>query len=276
MEFSGKTAVVTGGGSGIGRGIALALAAEGASVVVADIEPSAARAVAEEVGKIGARALAVATDVTQPDSLAALVEESYEEFDAVHVLSNNAGVIHPLGPLEERSDDEWLWVMSVNLHGIVRSVQAFLPRMKAQGGEAHIQNTASLAGVLAAAIPGIGIYTASKHACVAYSLSLRAELDAAGIGVSVLCPGVVASNLAATSARNRPERFGGSQPEPRMPEGALDGAMSAEDCGRIVARGIAENRAYIFTHPEARPLLEAQHRRLLEDLEAEERARSPR
>jgi NAD(P)-dependent dehydrogenase (short-subunit alcohol dehydrogenase family) len=265
-----RTGVVIGGGSGIGRGIALALADEGMHLVIADIERDAALAVAEEVRKKNVRALAVAVDATQPDSLERLAEEAYQEFGAVHLLSNNAGVVPTLGVLEERSDDEWLWVMSVNLHGIVRSVQAFLPRMKAQAGEAHIQNTASMAGITVSAVHGIGIYTASKHACVGYSLSLRNELADAGIGVSVLCPGMVVSNLAATSARNRPGQYGGPLREPGATDPKLLAKMmSAEECGTIVVRGIRENRAYIITHPESLPLVEAHHRQLLADYEAE-------
>ncbi len=166
-QLSGRTAVVIGGGSGIGRGIALALADEGMNLVIADIERDTAPAVAEEVRKQNVRALSVAVDSTRPDSLERLAEQAYGEFGAVHLLSNNAGVVHRLGPLEDRSDDEWLWVMSVNLHGIVRSVQAFLPRMKAQGGEAHIVNTASMSGLMPS--PSMGVYVTTKYAVVGLS-----------------------------------------------------------------------------------------------------------
>jgi len=266
--------VVIGGGSGIGRGIALALADEGMNLVISDIERDTAETVAEEVRKLNVRAIAVAADATQPSSLAQLADEAWKEFGAVHLLSNNAGVVPTLGALEERTDDEWLWVMSVNLHGIVRSVQAFLPRIRAQGGEAHIQNTASMAGITVAGAHGIGIYTASKHACVGYSLSLRGELAEAGIGVSVLCPGMVASNLAATSARNRPSEYGGPLPEPGPADPKLQAKMMpAEECGRIVVRGIRENRAYIITHPETLPLVERHQNQLVADYQAEIRCR---
>ena len=272
-QLSGRTAVVIGGGSGIGRGIALALAEEGMNLVIADIERDTAEAVAEEARKQNARALAVAADATKPDSLERLAAEAYGEFGAVHLLSNNAGVVPTLGLLEDRSDDDWLWVMSVNLHGIVRCVQAFLPRIKAQGGEAHIQNTASMAGITVSSVHGIGVYTASKHACVGYTLSLRKELADAGIGVSVLCPGMVVSNLAATSARNRPEDFGGPLREPGPPDSKLLAQMmSAEECGKIVVRGIRENRAYIITHPKTLTQVEEQHRQLVADYESERRA----
>jgi NAD(P)-dependent dehydrogenase (short-subunit alcohol dehydrogenase family) len=273
-EFEGKTAVVIGGGSGIGRGIALALADEGMNLVIADIERDTASAVAEEVRKLNVRALAVEVDVTQPDSLERLADEAYAEFDAVQLLSTNAGVVHKLGQLEDRTDADWQWVLSINLYGIVRSVQAFLPRMKTQAGGGHIQTTASMAGITVSPVHGIGVYTASKHACVAYTLALRQELSEAGIGVSVLCPGMVVSNLAATSARNRPTEYGGplSEPGPINPK-LLARMMSAEECGKLVVRGIRENRAHIITHPETLAQVEEQHRQLVADYEAASRAR---
>ncbi len=271
QQLEGRNAVVIGGGSGVGRGIALALAGAGVNLVVADLERASAEAVAAELRALGARALAFEVDVTDADSLARLADAAWRELGAVHVLSNNAGVMCALGPLAERSEDEWNFVMSVNLHGIVKSVQAFLPRLRAQGGPAHIQNTASMAGLDIHAF-GIGVYTASKHACVGYSLSLRAELAAEGIEVSVLCPGMVVSKLAQTSARNRPARFGGPLPEPAAADPKLLAAMmSQEECGRRTVCGIRENRAQILTHPEVRASLIRRHEALLADLDAAEK-----
>lgn len=271
QQLEGRNAVVIGGGSGIGRGIALALADAGVHVVVADLERAAAEAVAAELRAKRVRALPVQVDVTDAASLARLADAAFGEFGAIQLLSNNAGVMCSLGPLAERSEEEWLWVMSVNLHGIVKSVQAFLPRLRAQGGPAHIQNTASMAGLDIHAI-GIGVYTASKHACVGYSLSLRGELAPEGIEVSVLCPGMVVSKLAQTSARNRPARFGGPQPEPSGPDPKLFASMmSQEECGRRVVCGIRENRAQILTHPEFRASLLKRHEALMADIDAAEK-----
>ena len=270
-ELSGRSAVVIGGGSGIGRGISLALADAGMNVAVADIELASAEAVAKEVGEKGTRSLS-ARDATSSDELAVLADRVRAEFGAVHVLSNNAGVSFDR-PLAECADDDWMWVMSVNLHSIVRGVSAFVAEMKAQGGESHIVNTASMAGLIALShsrhVPAnIGVYTASKYAVVGFSEMLRGELAPFGIGVSVLCPGLVKSNLAATSARNRPDRFGGPAPAPGPMPAALEKiSMPAEEAGRIVVRGIRANRLHILTHPENRGLVEQRFAGILADFD---------
>ena len=196
----------------------------------------------------------------------------------LHLLSNNAGVMIPLGPVSEASAQDWDYVFSVNLFGIVNSCRALLPALRAHGDEAHVVNTASMAGIAATTRIPIAIYAASKHACVAYTEFLRAELAPEGIGVSVLCPGMVESNLATTSARNRPERFGGPHPDPQAggpsPSQTPPGArvISAEECGRIVVRGIRANRLHIVTHPESLPLIERRLQRLRDDFDAEAQA----
>ena len=239
------------GGQGIGRGIALALARESMNVAVLDIEEDAARRVADELKALGVRSLARHCDVTSIDSLAECERAVREEFAVVHVLSNNAGVSAPQGPITDKADLDWQWVFSVNLFGIVHSVQAFLPGMRAHGLGGHIVNTSSAAGRVAISELEVGIYTASKYACNGYSEILRAELAPKNIGVSVLCPGLIATNLALTSARNRPQDFGGALPPPApMPEKMVAQAMQPEDVGPIVVRGIRANRLTILTHPE--------------------------
>jgi NAD(P)-dependent dehydrogenase (short-subunit alcohol dehydrogenase family) len=276
QELQGRTAVVTGGGSGIGRGIALGLADEGMGVAVLDLNGDAARRVAEEIAARGGEALAVPVDVTSAEALAGAAKEVVAHFRGVNVLCANAGVMLPLGPLTEKSEADWEYVFSVNVHGVVKTVDAFLPQLRA-AEEAHIVTTASLGGIVAVPRFPIGVYVASKYACVGYSECLRAELGDEGIGVSVLCPGVVASDLYHTSARQRPDRFGGPEelepPGIANPTGAAPQAMAAEEVGPIVVRGIRENRLHIFTHPEARPLIEERFEEIRADLEAERRAR---
>ena len=275
QDLQGRTAVVIGGGSGIGRGIALALGGDGMNVVVADIEREPAAAVANEIEHLGAKAVAVECDVTREESLAEAARSADAAFGAVHVLSNNAGVILTPSPLEDASIPDWEWVFSVNFFGIVKSVNAFLPSLRAHGEPAHIVNTASMAGIVT--IPGlqVGVYGASKYACVAYSETLRAELAREQIGVSVLCPGMIESNLAATSARNRPAHFGGPLPTPAVggmrKEAAPPGnrVLSGEECGQIVVGGIRENRLHIITHPESLPLIERRFEGLRADYAAE-------
>lgn len=251
QNLKGKTAVVVGGGQGIGRGIALAFAREGMNVAVLDIEESAAKSVAQEIQDLGTRGFGCRADVTNVDYLNAAAREVTAALGPVHVLSNNAGVVVPQGPITEKKAADWEWVFSVNLFGIVNCVQTFLPAIRAHGKGGHIVNTSSAAGLIAIHDLEVGIYTASKYACNGYSEILRGELAEENIGVSVLCPGLIATDLSQTSARNRPARFGGPQPEPpAMTEELVAQAMEPEDVGPIVVRGIQANRLTILTHPE--------------------------
>ncbi len=271
QELSGRNAVVVGGGQGIGRGIALALAREGMDVAVLDIEADAAERTAKEVAQIGVRSIGVQADVTNRDYLAAAARDVTHALGPVHVLSNNAGVSAPQGPITEKTDADWQWVFSVNLFGIVNAVQTFLPGMLAHGRGGHIVNTSSTAGLVAIGDLQVGIYTASKYACNGYSEILRGELADHGIGVSVLCPGLIATDLSQTSARNRPARFGGPAPTPPpMSDDMKAQAMAPEDVGPIVVRGIKANRGTILTHPElVVPMAEARAAAIRGDGEAE-------
>lgn len=277
QDFTGRTAVITGGGSGIGRGIALGMADEGMRVAVLDLNPDGAQAVAQEIEGRGGEALAVQVDVTSTESLAGAAKEVVSRFGGVHVLCANAGVMLPIGPLPEKTESDWEYVFSVNMHGVVRTVDTFLPHLRAEE-EAHIVNTASLGGIVSVPQFPIGVYIASKYACVGYSECLRYELGQEGIGVSVLCPGVVQSELYRTSAAQRPERFGGPVvvTPPGIAANASTGgppqAMPAEAVGPIVARGIRENRLHIFTHPSSVSLAEERFAGIRADFEAEARA----
>lgn len=274
-DLAGRNAVVTGGGQGIGRGIALALADAGMHVAVLDIEPDAATRTAREIEARGVKSLALRVDVTSEASLAEAAAAVENGLGPVQVLSNNAGVSAPQGPIADKTDADWQWVFSVNLFGIVKAVQAFLPGMRAQarrqGQGGHIVNTSSMAGLIAVPELQVGVYTASKYACTAYCEILRAELAPEGIGVSVLCPGLIDTNLSATSARNRPERFGGPLAVPKpMPEEMRRVAMQPEEVGPIVVRGIRANRLHILTHPDlSMPMIEARFAQIREDARGE-------
>jgi NAD(P)-dependent dehydrogenase (short-subunit alcohol dehydrogenase family) len=248
-ELQGRVAVVTGGGSGIGRALVHAFAAEGMHVVVADIEPAAAEAVAGEVRQQDARALAVPTDVADPASLEALAARVEQTFGQVNVLCNNAGVFLA-GSLAEATREEWAWLLAVNLLGVVEGVRAFLPLLRKAGPrEAHIVNTASGAGLSAA--PGMGIYTTTKYAVVGYSETLRRDLAPEGIGVSVLCPGGVNTRIF-EAARNRQARFGGPATTSAVRTTNLTQREPSE-VAALVLRGIRENRLYLHTDLSLRP-----------------------
>jgi NAD(P)-dependent dehydrogenase (short-subunit alcohol dehydrogenase family) len=270
-ELAGRTAVVIGGGSGIGRGVALGLAGAGARLAVADIDLESARAVASEVEARGARALALQVDGTSRESLGALAGRASRELGPIHLLSNNVGVMLDR-PLDRASEADWAWVIELNLLSIVRAVDVFLPFLRAAPGEKHILNTASMAALVAQTRPelpaNLGLYTATKHAVLGYTETLRAELAAEGIGVSVLCPGLVLSNLAQTSARHRPARHGGPlEPPAAMPAQLAALAMKPEQVGPIAVRAIRANRLHVFTHPERRKQVEARQQRVLDDFD---------
>lgn len=274
-RLEGRTAVVIGGAQGIGRGIALALADERMQVAILDIEAPAAERTAAELAAKGVRAIGLRVDVTDEASLARAAAAVEAALGPVAVLSNNAGVSAPQGPIAEKTDADWQWVFSVNLFGIVKAVQAFLPGMRRHGQGGHIVNTSSMAGLIAVPELMVGVYTASKYACTAYCEILRAELAPEGIGVSVLCPGLIDTELSKTSARNRPERFGGPLPVPgAMPAEMRAVAMQPEEVGPIVVRGIRANRLHVLTHPEMSiPMVEARFATIREDALGEQRDR---
>jgi NAD(P)-dependent dehydrogenase (short-subunit alcohol dehydrogenase family) len=249
QELQGRVAVVTGGGSGIGRALVHAFAAAGMAVVVADIEQDAAELVAGEARQREVRALAVPTDVADPPSLEALAARVAQEFGSVNVLCNNAGVFLA-GSLAEATREEWAWLLAVNLLGVVEGVRAFLPLLRRAGPrEAHIVNTASGAGL--SAPPGMGIYSTTKYAVVGYSETLRRDLAPEGIGVSVLCPGGVNTRIF-EAGRNRQPQFGGPSPASATRTTNLT-QREPEEVAALVVRGIRENRLYLHTDLSLRP-----------------------
>ena len=258
-QLAGKVAVVTGGGSGIGRALALAFAAEGMHVAVADVDNAAAEAVRDEVRAAGMRSIAAHCNVAARDEVDALADATFAEFGAVHVLCNNAGVVR-FGPLKSSTAADWEWVNGVNLQGVVYGLQAFLPRMREQGQGGHIVNTGSIAGLSYLAGENIGTYVATKYAVVGLSEDLHRELSGEGIGVSVLCPGGVRTRIL-DAGRNRPADLGGPIPAPapgRDPTGehAPQTSLAPEAVAGMVVRAIRSNQLYVVTHPETRIMVE--------------------
>ncbi len=273
-DLAGKVAVVTGGGSGIGRGIALGLAAESMTVAIADLRLESAEGVAAEILGRGGRAFAIAVDVTSAESLEMAAKQVAAETGGVNLLCANAGVLARMASLDDHTMEDWEYTLSVNLLGVVKTVAAFLPSLRKCAPDAHIVTTASLGGLLATGGLPISAYVASKYACVGYTEMLRGELVAEQIGVSVLCPGVVASDLMNTSLKNRPEGFGRQAAPDVVPERGegdtsvvADTSMPAEEVGPIVVNAIRANRFHIFTHPEAAMAVEKRFRRISADFE---------
>ncbi len=260
-ELSGRTAVITGGASGIGLATARALAREGLKIVLADRDAQALERAQGDVEKLGAPVLAVPTDVGELEQVQALANRSFDHFGAVHVVFNNAGVALA-GLMYEHTHEEWEWIVRVNLWGVIHGVEVFVPRLIAQGQGGHVVSTASFAGL----VPnyGLGAYCVTKYGVVALSECLQRELRNHGIGVSVLCPMMVATNIGANSARDRPSgdsapATGLEQASSRPPEG---GTLEPVEVAQRVLRAIQQNELYIVTHPESRAFIRKRFERI--------------
>ena len=249
MDINNKTAVVTGGGNGIGKALCTALAEAGANVVIADIELDAAEAVKAEISATGARCLALAVDVTDEGSVNRVRDAAQEAFGSVDLLVNNAGVMHPTKPLFETTSADLEWVMSVNVGGVMNGIRSFVPLFIEQGTPAWILNTASEHSLGVPHLGG-GLYTASKHAVLGLSDVLRRELPE-HIGVSVLCPGIVGTTLWKASER-RQDRYGGAETGSQQAGAAMQHiGMLVEDVAEATIRGLEEENFFIVTHPHA-------------------------
>ncbi len=270
-EFKDGTAVITGAASGIGYALAARFGAEGMNVVMADVEEPALEAAHNKLSDLGVNTIAVKADVSRLEQIQALADRAYDEFGAVDVLCNNAGVSGgSIKPLWEQPTNDWNWVMGVNLWGVIHGIQAFMPRMIAQGTEGHVVNTASTMGLL----QGSGIYGVTKHAVVALSEALYQELAGldAKIGVSVLCPGAVDTNVM-DSQRNRPEDLPGDDPPEHIPEdvqqridfvrGMLKAGFPPSDMADAVFNGIKERKLYIVP---AQPMIKEAIRTRLDNV----------
>ncbi len=258
-EFRNKVAVVTGAASGIGRAMAERFAREGMRVVLADIEKEPLEAAAHQISTLGADTLAVVTDVSSAYSVEALAHATLGRFGGVHIVCNNAGVGSPPGPIWERTIADWEWVLGANLWGVIHGIRVFVPLLLRQGGEGHIVNTASMAGLLSS--PYLGIYNATKHAVVTMSETLFAELALAksAVKVSVLCPGFVKTGIG-ESERNRAEQTDSPSSNPAITEGIrhlIAAGIPPEQVAERVFEAVRDEQLYILTHPEFKPTIRA-------------------
>ena len=257
-SFRDRVAVVTGGGSGIGLALAEGFAREGARVVVADVEESAATAVVEGIRARGGEALALRVDVSDLGQVQALADRAFAHFGAVHVLCNNAGVaLH--GDLQDMTHRDWEWVLGVNLWGVIHGLEAFLPRMIAQGQPGHVVNTASMAGLIAS--QGLGVYNASKYAVEGISETLVKDLRPHGIGVSVLCPMGVSTRIR-ESARNRPSRLRNEDERSAAEVELIGKYLDPDTVAAMVLAAVRANRLYVITHDESLEPLRRRFQRL--------------
>ena len=246
MELEGRTAVVTGGGNGIGRAIALALAERGANVAVVDVEKEAAERVAGEAGANGVAAAACGVDVRNADAVQKLAEDCWSRFGSVELLFNNAGVIAEMGPVWLTDPLDVEWVLGVNLVGVLNGLRAFVPRFIASGAPAWVVNTGSEHSL---GLPHAmaGVYNASKHAVLGLSDMLRAELPE-NVGVSVLCPGLVESTMWKATER-RPDELGGAAAGPEGNAAVMSCGLPASAVAEKVIEALENEYFFILTHP---------------------------
>jgi NAD(P)-dependent dehydrogenase (short-subunit alcohol dehydrogenase family) len=269
--LSGRVAVITGGASGIGLAMARRFAAEGMRIVLADIERPVLERAGEDLAGAGADVLTVPTDVSVAEEVEALAATTIEHFGDVHLVCNNAGVGSRGLTVADLPLADFTWVIGVNLFGVIHGIHAFLPRLRANG-VGHIVNTASISGLYH--LPRMAPYNASKAGVVALSETLRFELDAegGGVGVSVLCPSWVRTNIS-TSDRNRPERFSYTIESAQMEEAAEYKARRRQQLATLavdpaaiadqVCDAVKNDRFYVLTHPESIPAFEERVRRIV-------------
>jgi NAD(P)-dependent dehydrogenase (short-subunit alcohol dehydrogenase family) len=254
-SLEGKTAVVTGGASGMGRAFADRFARAGMRVVVADIEQGALDAAVDEIRATGAEAIGVRTDVSSEAEMRALAARAISEYGQVNVVCLNAGVAGGNGPIETLTEADWKWTLGVNVWGIIHGISAFLPHIK-EHGDGHIVITASIAGLTS--FPGAAPYNTSKHAAIAIAETMFSELRDSGssVGVSCLCPGIVHTRII-ESERNRPEELRrphiAAEPtgdQVNMHKAVLEifgQAKPPHEVADLVHDAVVDNRFWIFT-----------------------------
>jgi NAD(P)-dependent dehydrogenase (short-subunit alcohol dehydrogenase family) len=267
-EFAGKTAIVTGAGSGMGKAFALRWGAEGMNVVIGDIQQDALDATAAELAAAGVPVAALRTDVSKLADIEALADAAEERFGKIHVVNNNAGVEGYLdGPIWEATAKDWDWTLSVNLMSVIYGVRTFVPRMLAHGEPGHVINTCSMTSV----IPASNMYGICKHAILALTEVLSEDLKRVGapIGATGLCPGIIATNLFHGS-RNRPTALAnddgmsasGASLRDSM-HATLSKGMPPSEVADLLVTAVRENKLYLLTDHEWDTRVIARHEAIL-------------
>jgi NAD(P)-dependent dehydrogenase (short-subunit alcohol dehydrogenase family) len=266
QELAGRVAFITGGGSGVALGQAKVLAEEARmKVVIADIRQDHLDAAMEYFARANFPAHAILLDITDREAYARAADEAERVFGPVQLLCNTAGVSQ-FGPVEKASYDDWDWQIDVNLKGMINGVQTFMPRMIERGQGGHIVNTASMSAFVA--LPNTAIYCTSKYAVRGYSECLRIELEKYGIGVSLLCPGGVNTNMH-ESVLSRPGRYGqtgyyGADPEVfKRLKSVIEWGIDPIDLARIVVAAVQRNDFWILPYPEFIPTIAKYHNEVI-------------
>ena len=271
IDISGKTAIVTGAASGIGLGIATALAEAGANVVMADIQKDAVEDAAHRLSGTNKRVMPVRIDVTLEQSVVDALAEAEKNFGKLHIACNNAGVPMHGTKLTDVPQPDWHFVMGVNIWGIIHGIRHFVPAMLRHGEEGHVVNTASVAGFQNRRGTNQGPYSMSKYAALSLSEALEHELDGTQVSVSVLCPGPINTNIA-RGARNRPEHMGGPQSRPTdeavLAERLATTGLDPKTVGERVVDAIRTKTFYAFVGAVPADVVRGRHRRIEEALDS--------
>ncbi len=279
-EFSGKTIVISGGAEGIGFSIAMAMGKQGMNVVLGDIDANQLKLAEAELQQAGIQVITAQMDVTKLEQWQALAEQTIARFGKIHMLVNNAGVGGGTGSIEQTDNNEWRWVMDVNLMGVINGTQVMVPHIKKHGEGGWLLNVASMAGM--GGVPYGGAYTASKVAVVGMSESWFAELQPHNIQVSVLCPAFVKTRIN-LSMRNKQSDYktegakkGVTAQQTAMAahmQKIIDNGLPVEIVGERVVEALKAKELYIFTHPNYRPTTQARAKAI--DAAFERAAASP-
>ena len=267
LEMRGKVAVISGGAEGIGFSIAQAVARQGMKVVLGDVNAEQLENARQKLVKQGAEVLTVVMDVTKIDDWQNLAKQAISTFDKVHMLVNNAGVAGVAGAIEQTDQQDWRWVLDVNLMGVIYGTETMVPLMKLHGEGGWLINVASMAGM--AGVPFAGAYTATKVAVVGMSESWFEELKPHNILVSVLCPAFVKTRINLAD-RNKQDKYKTevSESEPtgmsaviaEHMQAVIDKGLAPEIVGERVVEAIKAEELYIFTHPNYRKVVQQRYK----------------
>jgi len=264
-DISGKTAIVTGAASGIGMGIATALAESGANVVMADIQKAAVEQAAKALSNTNKCVIPIQIDVTQEQSVIDALAYAESNFGKLHIACNNAGVPMHGTELKDVPPGDWNFVIGVNVWGIIHGIRHFVPAILKHGEEGHIVNTASVAGFQNRRGTNQGPYSMSKYAALSLSEALEHELEGTNVGVSVLCPGPIDTDIA-RGARNRPDHMGGPQvranDELVLAEKLATRGLNPKKAGDRVVEAIHKKSFYSFIGDVPTDVIRARHRRI--------------
>jgi NAD(P)-dependent dehydrogenase (short-subunit alcohol dehydrogenase family) len=255
---AGHAALVTGAASGIGLGLARALVAAGAKVALADIDADRVALAAAQLAEAGGTAIGLALDVGNPDQWHEVADAAEAALGPIAILCNNAGV-SVMSEVDQTPLNLWRWVYRINVEGQFLGVSTFLPRFKQRGGRCHIINTASMSGIVP--MGRVAAYSSSKFASLGFSMALRQELQGSTIGISVLCPGNVATRIAVSSGEYEAALTGKAPDQAVMDGNFALSALGADPdrVGEQVVEAMQDGRFLIYTHREWEPLVAAVH-----------------